>query len=122
MANEITLTFGLTLAKGNLKRTINAHTLQRDLTGAESVSNVQSVGTGAHEALVIGDMGTAGYLYAKNLDATNYVELGIDATGTFHPLIRLKAGDECLVPMTTTAVYAKANTGAVSLDYTFIEA
>lgn len=121
MANEITLTMGMRVRKGGLAIDIATNQLARTLTGARRASQTQTIGTGAHEALVIGDVSSAGYAFFKNLDGTNYVELGRDLTGTFVPFAKLLAGDIAMLPLTSTAVYAKANTGAVELDYLILE-
>lgn len=61
------------------------------------------------------DIGNAGYLYLRNLDATNYVDIGF-ATGVYP--IRLKATQVAILPITpaTSALYLLANTAACRLE------
>jgi len=61
-------------------------------------------------------LGTPGYVYVRNMDTTNYVEVGITASYT----IKLLAGDFALFPA-AAAIYAKANTAACNVEYIIIE-
>lgn len=123
MADEITATSGLVVNKTNgPKFTIPTNSQRITLAGSRFSAGIQDIGTGSHEALtVIADQTTAGWAHFKNLDATNYVEIGVDVSSTFGPLIRLDAGEECTVHITTKNVYAKANTGAIKLQYEILE-
>jgi hypothetical protein len=58
----------------------------------------------------------------ENLDANNYIEIGIQVTGTFYPFLKLLAGKQA-GPMWlgTAAPYARANTGNVKLFYIMYE-
>lgn len=116
MANEIKATIQLTVAKGTLALTRSS---QRsiDMSGTNYTAGAQSIGTGAHEALTLVDVSTAGYGFFVNTDTTNYVEIGRDSAGTFVPLVKLKPGEAALFRLASTAPYAKANTAAVVLDW-----
>ncbi len=85
------------------------------ITGDTPVSVVQSIGT-SDETLALGEIATLGWLIAKNLDATNYLQLG-HTSGTYS--IKLKAGEFCSfrVGSGMTAIHALANTGACLLQY-----
>lgn len=123
MANEISVSAGITVSKTNgPKVSFPSETKQIDLSGARFSSAVQDIGTSSHEALtIVADQSTAGWAYFRNLDATNYVEIGVDVGATFGPLLRLYPGQFTVVRLTTTAVYAKANTAAVKLQYFILE-
>jgi len=82
-------------------------------TGNQSIQNIQTIGTSA-EAIVVGDV-VPGYLYFKNTDATNYIDLGIENTAITPIVFRLKAGEGVLVPTTNATWYAKANTAPCDL-------
>jgi hypothetical protein len=116
------LTIGLSwdYNKTGRLRGLAATTLELTLTGTGVCENMQTVGTAAHEALVLGEVATYGWLYARNSDGTNFVQLGYDDTGTFRPFIKLLAGEFCMVPL-AAAPYAKADTGSVKLDYMITE-
>ena len=122
MADEIAVGLDIELENGNLKssKRISRGSLKVDQTTARLVENVQDVGT-THEALVMGEVSTAGYAFFRNLDGTNFVEIGIDASGTFHGTIKLKAGEAAIVRLGTNAPYAQADTAAVDLQYMIFE-
>lgn len=121
MANEITAIAGLTAVKSDLRLSIPALSKQFTMSGTYYSAGVQLVGT-THELLVVSaDLVTAGWCWFKNVDPTNFVEVGIDAAGTFHPLLKLLAGEFALCPLTTKSIYARANTAAAKLEFNLIE-
>jgi hypothetical protein len=120
MADELTIISGWTLSKLGVTRQYTPESETFDVTGNSNVENVQSIGTVAHEALVKGDIGTCGFLYARNTDATNFVQIGYDDTGTFRPFVKLAAGQSCQL-WCNADPYAQANTGAVRLSYKLVE-
>ena len=67
-------------------------------------------------ALVLGGVTSPGFAYFKNLDPTNYIEIGrMDITGTnFVPVIKLNALQYTMGWIVTNAPYAKAHTAAAS--------
>jgi len=118
--NEITITTGLQVSKGSLTRLIPTRTFQADLAGTRVISNVQNVGT-THEALVVGDLASAGYCTITNL-GTNYAELGVDVSGTFYGVVRID-GAKSVGPFKLSSLtrHVRANTAAVDLDITITE-
>jgi hypothetical protein len=84
------------------------------------VKGTQNIGT-THEALGLGSLTTPGFAVFQNLDATNFIELGIDDTGTFEAFAKLKPGEIGMIRLTTLAPYAKADTAAVDLFYLIYE-
>lgn len=122
MANEIQPFVSLKATKGNLKIPKHGGTSQSiTMTGSVYASGSPSIGTGAHEALPMQDVSTAGWAYFRNADATNYVEIGYDTNGTFRAFLKLKAGEECVCRLTQNAPYAQANNGAVVLQYLILQ-
>ncbi len=120
MANEITVTAFLKAVKGEYSDQAS-HQDTLDMTGAIGVRNVQTVGFAAHEALVLGDVTTCGWAYFKNTDATNYVQIGVDTTGTFRAVIKLKPGEGGVIRLATNAPYAQAAVAAVNLHYWILQ-
>ena len=120
MANELTLSASLAFAKGNANTGLSKGGLQVTVTGTQYLSNIQSVGFAAEEALVVSE-GTLGYCFMRNNDATNYVEVR-PGTGVAD-LIRLNAGEIALFRFAAdvTAPFVQANTAAVELEYIIIE-
>jgi hypothetical protein len=121
MADEIRITKKRVVVNGSLRRSLSRSYRQTQTT-AKSVSQVQTIGT-SHEAIVLGDVTTPGRISAQNLSATNYVELGVVVTGTFHPFVYVAPGATEEFQLPPTAVpYARANTNPVELDYELLSA
>ena len=119
MANEVTLNFGLQFSKSGSRMTIPSETEYVDVSAQPKVSATQSIGT-THELVAMGDVGTstAGVSFFRNLDSTNYVKLGLVASATFYPLFIIPAGKKGYMPrLANQALYAKANTASVNLEY-----
>lgn len=117
MADEIKVRAGLVLENGTL--TVN-HKATADQTIDQAVAQqdggTQSIGTSAENIGVV-DVATLGWAWFKNLDGTNYVELGVDAAG-FLPVVRLNAGEQCVFRLAQgITLQARANTAAVLLQY-----
>lgn len=122
MADEITISSGLTVSKDFLTVTEEPGAQEIDMAGTRYTGGVQDIGFAAHEAIsLIGDFGTAGWAFFHNLDPSNFVQLGRDSTGTFVPFAKLLAGEHFVVPLADKAVYAKADTAAVKLKFTLVE-
>ena len=118
MANEITANLQLIVKKGFLDERFAPGALSFDL--AEAAPNVaggsQLIGFAAHEAVDIGDVGTAGWAYFRNLDAENYVEIGVEVAAAFYPLVKLESGEAAVFRLATDTPFAKADTGDVVLQ------
>lgn len=91
-----------------------------DMTGNEGTNETQVIPT-SWTAVTMGAVSIAGaYLYIKNIDSTNYVELSMASDGTA-PFSKLKAGQEDKIqgPATGT-MYARANTASVRIQKVFL--
>lgn len=117
MSQELRLTAQVTYAKGNDAYQRNPGNLAVDVSGVPRASQVQTIGFAAHEALLMGDVATAGYAFFRNLDSSNFVLIGRDDGGTFREVIKLRAGQWAVVPLGINAPYAKADTAACNLEY-----
>ena len=118
MANELTVTAKLSFSKGGAK--VNrAFTIDVNITGDAFTHEVQSVGTTEEELPQGADLGTPGFILVKNLDSTNYVEVG-HSTGVY--AAKLLAGEVCLFRLNSGTLYAKANTAACLVEYIIVEA
>ena len=117
MANEIqinaTLRYSKTGASASLSTSFFA-----DQVGDKYESGIQTIGT-AEESLQKGDIGTIGWLAIRNLDATNFLELG-STTAQYSTII--PAGKGCVTTWGHTGTFVKANTAAVNAEYLLIEA
>lgn len=117
MANEISAVASLTGTKGGV--TIQGTvTKQETLTGSGLWSNNQVIGTSAEALAFPSDLTAEGitYLWLKNDDPTNFVEIGLDS-GMTQKFAKLLAGQAMLLRVYTgnPTYYAKADTAAVNL-------
>lgn len=124
MANEISTSLSLSISKGSLSF---SRSISKQITLSASSPNMaggtQSIATAsAGEAIGLGDVATNGVAYFVNLDATNYIEIGIQNGGTFYPLARLNAGEWAQMRLAQgVAPYARANTASAILEYHIID-
>lgn len=85
-------------------------------TGTHEQSGRVSVATSETTVGVGADIGDAGYLYLKNWDDTNYVQVGF-STGVYP--IRLEPGSVSVVQVqpSISSLYCLADTASVDLQY-----
>ena len=114
MASELSLVASASQTKNGATYSAS-YTKTVDVSGNTPVAAVQSIGT-ADETLSLGEISSIGWFIAKNLDATNFIEIG-HTSGTYS--IKLKAGEPCSfrVGSGMTAIHAKADTAACLLQY-----
>jgi hypothetical protein len=99
---------GLNLQAGGRTKSITASGLGNQVT-------TQSVGTST-EQLVLTDIDDLGYLYVENLDATNFVMVGlVSPVSSSNAFTTLLPGEFCLVPTRQETIYAIADTAACNL-------
>ncbi|MEN6537788.1 MAG: hypothetical protein ABFD89_29320 [Bryobacteraceae bacterium] len=119
MADEVTVTGLLAFEKSpSAKISVGLSAGKFSVTGTKYVHGVQNVGTAA-EAIGLGDLGTPGWFYLKNLDTANYVEI-LSATGGA-VLLKIKAGEIAVGRFGAAAPAAQANTAAVNIEYLIVE-
>lgn len=116
MASELQIQLSIAFNKSNaaLSRSFTAAFF--DVSGTAGVANVIAVGT-SDETLALGDVATPGWLYMKNLDATNFITAGAD--GTLYN-IKMKAGEPFLGRWNGAAIHVKANTAQCNMEYLLI--
>ena len=117
MANEFNITTAMRYLSGNdyvnLKDSYQVDQTSVPLGGAPGVQNVGTT----HEVLGVSGLLNLGMAYFKNLDDTNFVDIGVDVAATFYPLIRLLPGESTVFRFTATSTpYLKADTAAVRVQ------
>lgn len=113
MADEITVSYTLKVTNGNIDETINfpSTTFDQSAVGGPTPGYVTIATT--EESQTFGELSTLGWCEMRNLDATNYVQIGF-STGVYG--IRLKAGESALFRLEPgVTMYLKANTAAVKM-------
>jgi hypothetical protein len=115
MANELQISVNGSYNKNGAADIFNG-SAQVTITSNAITGGIISIGTG-DEVIGLGDIGTIGYVFFKNLDAVNFVVVGNN--GSDYPL-KLKAGESCLVRWNAAAIHAKADTAACNLQFKLI--
>lgn len=119
MANELTISATLKYKKGDRKVEVGKSGIQLDVTGTDFIQKTQTVGTNV-EDLDLGDIGTPGYMFVRNLNSTNFVSIRHGASGD--NVVKVRAGGVALFELASADPQAIADTAAVEIEYTIIEA
>ena len=114
MANEIQISASLNVSRSGASFSGQGSSTITQ-SGTPSLANTQIIGL-TSEALLIGDITAIGYLFVKNLDASNYIELSLAtpvlAAAAF---VTLLPGECALIPTRLEVVYALANSAPANL-------
>ena len=117
MANELTVTGALELNKDSIEVSLS-ESIKVTVSGSKITEIIQNIGTSA-ESVDIGDIGTVGYVIAKNLDTTNFVELRDGAAGA--DVVKMKAGEIAVFRSVAADLNAIADTAACNVRFLIIE-
>jgi len=121
MAGTISQTVSVNVNNGDINSQFQK-TASITQTNQGHASGCQTIGT-TQEVLVVTDISTSGVGYFMNIDATNFVQLGVYVSATFYPLVRLLAGEVATFRLDTGAtIYAQADTASCQLVYKINEA
>lgn len=111
MANELTLSLRINYEKAGAKVSRDTGSSQITIAGTAIAQGVRSASTSWTSQSIVA---APGYVYVKNLDATNYLDLGRDGTNAAEKLL---AGQWAFFPISGTALYTRANTAAVDFEF-----
>jgi hypothetical protein len=114
MADELTLSVNFSVTKDGATTSVRVSDTI-DVSASPRASGVQSIGT-AWEAINMGEVTSPGYFFYHNLDATNYIEFSADSGGA-NALGKAVTNDFGCFRVTSSAIYARANTAACKLFY-----
>lgn len=121
MANEITATQTLSASKSGVTVT-GSVTSTIDLSGVGIYSSIVSIGTSDEALSFPGDLTTEGitWIWIKNLDATNFVELSLATGGSFDAsrFAKISPGQAMLWKVWTgnPTIYAQADTAECNIQ------
>ena len=114
MAKAITVTAYLSVSGDGVAFSGNLASLQVTPTGQNAFGNQQTIATSS-TALSLGGISSIGFLWIKNTDATNYVE--VDSATTFDKFPqKILPGEAILLKPETATIYAKAHTASVIVE------
>jgi hypothetical protein len=109
MADEIRIKTQLTVKNGFVDQSDNVNYTANQTAAGGPTPGYVTIGT-SEETVAFGELGTKGWLWMRNLDATNFVEWGF-ATGVYGG--KMLAGESAgPFRMNATSVYLKSDTGA----------
>lgn len=113
MANEGYLTVNLKANKSGANIAQN-YSASYSMTGNEMMQGTQNIGTTA-ELVTFGNItGAPQMVSIRNLDSTNFIELGGDSGLTVFK-IKVAAGGIAVFTASSATLYAKANTAACNI-------
>ncbi|MHA2066617.1 MAG: hypothetical protein ACXABY_19770 [Candidatus Thorarchaeota archaeon] len=116
MGNELIIAMGFSFSKAGVKIQFDTRTVEVDVAGGTAFHHIESVGLTA-EDLPTGDITAIGYCWFRNLDTTNFVQLG--AAGKV--FMKLKPLEEAIIRLGTEVPQAIADTAPVELEYIMVE-
>ena len=122
MADEISITGSMRLENGNdsMQKSFSFNADQSAVGGPSPGTLL--VGT-SQEAVTPSDITSQGFVYFKNLDTVNFIEVGVEVSATFYPVIKLLPGEAVAVRLSpSVALFAKADTAAARLEAQIFEA
>lgn len=116
MANEIKMQLAVQVDNGEFSNAFNPGQKQISQAAQGFHGPIVTVGT-TEEVMPTGDIGTLGLLVCKNLDAANYVTVGVSTGGAMYPFQRIEAGESSAFRLEPGVILRwKANTGAVKVQ------
>ena len=118
MANELRIEAQLDYSKSGVKE-IKHDSVYVDVSGDSYSKTIQEIGTSNEQISVVSDIATYGYVFLKNLDSTNYIEIADENDSNY--FCKLKDGEFALFRAADSTYWARANTSACNLEVTVIE-
>lgn len=128
MANEATIVNSLHIIKGNLDYLTRPHQFQADVSGTKGPvpGAIEAPATTDGVAIDLSELTTPGLCRIRNLDSTNYVEIGLYISTTFYAIDQIKAGEHYIrrfsPNLNTSYLRVRANTAAVQVSVETFEA
>jgi hypothetical protein len=122
MANELTVNVKAALSNAGHKESFEVQNLRVTQAAVGAHAPVVAVGT-SEEDLAVGDIGTLGWLFMKNLDPTNYVTWGPkNGSNVMQALGRIDPG-ECVALRLSPGITIRwqANTAACKVKVLLLE-
>lgn len=118
MANEITISGGLKLIKGDLRANLQGNH-QVDMAGAHYIQRVDAIGV-SEESIGRGDIATLGYCAFRNCGTVGVIRIG-GVTGAY--VISLEPGEyQPPIRWATNAIFAISSDASGQLEMLLCEA
>ena len=124
MANELTVTGSISYEKDNDSATFSPDSQQVTVSGQQRTGGVQLLTTTA-EVLALNEVlvTTQGWAWFRNIgtDLDTAIQIGIKVSTNFHDVLELKGGEFAMSRLAGEALWAKATSGTLYLEYFIIE-
>lgn len=118
--NAIAITIDIKVRNENLKLDLPWGKESFDQANPGQGGTTQPIGTGA-ETVVVTDLTTEGWCFMRNLDDTNFIEIGPDSGGQVD-FMKLLAGEFAVFPLAPgTVIKATADTAECLLQTIVLE-
>lgn len=126
MASEIQVTINATCRNGTAPYQLNTTfapgtvTINQTTKGAERTVFLR---TTSDVALSLASLTSLGLTAFKNLDSTNYIDIGPESGGAIIPFVRLLAGEVGIIRLKPgITIHTQANTASVRLEVWALDA
>jgi uncharacterized protein (UPF0264 family) len=125
MANEISVSLGLSVNNGNYVESFQASGLRYDQTTQLASAGITNIGTATVATIALGEITTAGFAAFRNLSTatsgTAYIALGAYDGTNLHEFVHLRRGQPAVLPLdSNVTVGAKAYGTANKLRYVIL--
>jgi hypothetical protein len=124
MSNSIRTTIKVEYFEGNtIARSIPTKVFSVATTSDVLSDNTQLVGT-THEQVAVGDVTDDAFVVVQNLHATALVQIGIDDSAVFAPVVDIPAGGPpAIIPIASTLAdtYLKSSVASTPVRVTLIK-
>lgn len=104
--------------KGNVEVGFNFYK-EITVTGEVGYKDVQTIGTSEEAVVMPGDAAAPGYIILRNMDATNFIEIGV--TSTVYNIKLTPGRPVAVFPIDGTTLFAIADTANCQLEKIVIE-
>lgn len=113
MANEATVVSQLTILKGNLQETTLPGSFTATVSGTKGPTPGVVTATTDGVDVDLSELTTPGLCVIRNLDATNWVEVGVynPDQSEFYPLMRILPGEHYVIRLSPNVNQEYAGTG-----------
>lgn len=122
MANEITITGNLSCTNGTFSFATRESSKQANQSAVGGGGPGVVSCTTSDTVVTLGNLTTPGWGFIKNLDSTNYVEIGPTSGGAIVPFIKLLPGEFAIFRLAASVTLrSQANTATCKVLFAFLE-
>lgn len=122
MSEELTVTCQLLVSNGSLEITKTPGSQAIDMAGTAYSAGVQAISPSYEQIDISAELSAKGWAYFRNLDSDEAVQIGLEVSSAFYPMIELDPAEACVLPLADVDLYAEAQgTTDIDLEYLVLE-